>query len=112
MNVKELLEKANKVPNLVGVKYTSTDLERGSACLEVAGDGRVVFLGCDTMLLPAFAMGFDSVIGTTLNMMAPANLAIRDAVRRGDFDSALKSQKVLTSAVEAITKYGNPPPPK
>ncbi|KAL0270481.1 UNVERIFIED_CONTAM: hypothetical protein PYX00_007878 [Menopon gallinae] len=106
VDVKELFEKANRVPNLVGVKYTSTDLETGSACLAAAGDGRVIFLGCDTMLLPAFAMGFDSVIGTTLNMMAPVNLAIRDAVLRGDIESALKTQRILTSAVRSITKYG------
>lgn len=55
----------NEIPNFCGIKYTSGNLEEGSMCLS---PGRSVFLGCDTVLCGALALGFDSACMTSLNI--------------------------------------------
>lgn len=53
------------IPNFSGLKYTSADLAAGAECLY---PGRSVFLGADTVLCGALAMGFDSACMTSLNI--------------------------------------------
>lgn len=54
-----------RIPNFCGLKYTSGDLAQGVRCLRA---GRAVFLGADTVLSAALALGFDSACMTSLNV--------------------------------------------
>lgn len=102
-----MLEKADRVPTLVGLKFTNNDLGIGASCLTVGSGKFAVFLGSDTILAAAMALGFDSAIGTTLNMLAKQNIDIKTAMDAGDVKRASEAQKILTSAVKSISKHGS-----
>lgn len=92
-----------EIPNFVGLKYTSGDLEQGTACLK---PGRSVFLGADTILCAAVAIGFDSSIMTTLNFCPDLSLSIMKSVRENRLQEARQTQEVLTRRVQKILENG------
>lgn len=71
--MKELLERRKEVSTLAGIKFTDGNLIVGSACVTEALKESAVFLGSDTLLLPALIQGFDSAIGTTINVFPDLN---------------------------------------
>lgn len=92
-----------EIPNFVGLKYTSGDLEQGTACLK---PGRSVFLGADTILCAAAAIGFESSIMTTLNFCPELSLEIMKYVRENRLQEARQTQEVLTKRVQKILENG------
>lgn len=67
------MELASKeIKTFRGIKYTSGDLEKGLACLKYGQ----VFLGADTILVGALALGFDCAIMTSLNMHPEMSLVL------------------------------------
>lgn len=94
-----------QIENLRGMKFTSTNLEEGAACLTLEKTP-IVFLGADTIMAGAFQLGFDSVIATTLNMIPKPSINMMNHVRDGNSSMALKCQRKLTEAVDIITKNG------
>lgn len=104
VNMPRFLNLAEKeIPNFVGLKYTSGDLEQGSACLK---PGRSVFLGADTILCAAVAIGFDSSIMTTLNFCPELSLSIMKSMRENRLQEARQTQEVLTRRVQKILENG------
>lgn len=98
----DLAEKA--MPNFVGLKYTSGDLEVGAACLRPPN--RSVFLGSDTILCAALALGFDSSIMTTLSICPSLSVEIVAAMAAGRLAEAQQLQSELTKIVREILKNG------
>lgn len=98
----EMAEKA--VPNFVGLKYTSGDLDQGAACLK---PGRFVFLGADTILCGALALGFDSTIMTTLNICPEISIKIVELMEAGDVKAAQKEQAKLNERIKKILVRGD-----
>uniref|UniRef100_A0A182T0U9 N-acetylneuraminate lyase n=1 Tax=Anopheles maculatus TaxID=74869 RepID=A0A182T0U9_9DIPT len=99
------LDSAEKeISNFRGIKYTSGDLEQGSACLK---DGRIIFLGADTILCGAVAAGFDSFIMTTLNICPEIALEIITHVNRGDVKEAREKQRKLNALIGTILQDGD-----
>lgn len=98
----DLVEAA--VPNFVGLKYTSGDLEVGAACLK---SNRSVFLGSDTLLAPAQAVGFDSSIMTTLNICPELSLDIIRSVQNEQLTVAADYQRQLSRRVNEILLTGD-----
>ncbi|KAJ6638880.1 N-acetylneuraminate lyase A [Pseudolycoriella hygida] len=104
LNMPRFLGLAEKeIPNFVGLKYTSGDLEQGTACLK---PGRSVFLGADTILCAAVAIGFDSSIMTTLNFCPELSLEIMKHVRENRLQEARQLQEALTKRVQKILENG------
>lgn len=94
---------AKEIPNFVGIKYTSGDLEKGIACLK---HGQV-FLGSDTILCGALALGFDNAIMTSLNIVPEISINIVDLMNQGKVKEAREQQKLLNKFVEESLKKGN-----
>jgi dihydrodipicolinate synthase/N-acetylneuraminate lyase len=61
---------------------------------------------CVQVLAGAFALGFDSAIATSLNMLPGPSIKILAAIRNNDPSEALKEQKKLSKAINAITRNG------
>lgn len=104
-----LATSTNTVPTLVGIKFTSRDLVEGGACLKVDGGRYAVFLGADQLMTSACALGFDSMIATTLNFAPKFRQEILDAYRdpkKVDIDKAREAQAKLTKMVDIITEIG------
>nr|CAI5869694.1 unnamed protein product [Callosobruchus analis] len=104
---KFLNEIAGQVPTFQGIKYTSNDLDGGLAALKANKGNYAVFLGADTLMASAFAMGFDSVIATTLNIVPQYAVKIRDAIKSNKVEEARKLQLRLNEICAVITKNGN-----
>jgi N-acetylneuraminate lyase len=64
----EFLEKAKpRIPNLVGLKYSNSDLVQLQQCLQAGGGEFQLLFGCDEILLSAVALGVHGAIGSTYN---------------------------------------------
>lgn len=92
------------IENFCGIKYTSGDLEQGSACLK---EGRTIFLGADTILCGAVASGFDSFIMTTLNICPEVAIKIIDNMKRGAIEEARAEQCKLNQHIASVLKHGD-----
>lgn len=92
------------IPNFRGIKYTSGDLDQGSACLK---PGRIIFLGADVILCGAVAAGFDSFIMTTLNIFPELSEKIITCMGKGDIETARGTQRELNDEIAKILKDGD-----
>lgn len=54
----------------------------------------------------AFALGFDSVIATSLNMFPQYSLEIMKSVEDNKIETARKKQKELNDIIEIVTRNG------
>lgn len=82
-----------EIPNFGGIKFTSNDLHEGVACLK---PGRKIFLGSNTTLSGAFALGFDSAITVSLNVFPELGQTVYKAVQENRWNDAISAQKELT----------------
>jgi dihydrodipicolinate synthase/N-acetylneuraminate lyase len=101
-----MLQKASRVPTLRGLKFSHNDMDAALACFNVNPKINTVFVGFDTIVAPCMAVGFDSILGTTLNIFPGLNLAIKEAVKTGDVVKIQEAQRKLSKASKAISKHG------
>lgn len=114
VSITELLSEAyssKTVPRFSGVKFTHINLEDGASSVRVGGKeigpgAYSLFLGSDETLLGAFALGFDSAIGTSFNMLPHFGKTILSAAASNQFEEGQKAQWQLTKAIRAITRHG------
>lgn len=107
LSMVDFLEKgAPSIPNLAGLKFTSTNLMSLQECLK-AGDGRFnILFGCDEMLLAALALGVHGAVGSTYNYAAPLYQEILKAYAAGDLETARALQMKSVKLVEVLCEYG------
>lgn len=77
------------IPTFNGIKFTSSDLNEGVACLK---PGRKIFLGSNTIILGALVQGFDSSISTTSNLYPELVNEIFTAVQETRWKDAQAAQ--------------------
>lgn len=92
-----------KIPSFTGIKFTSGDLEKGIQCLK---HGQV-FLGSDTILTGALALGFTNAIMTSLNINPEISLKIISLMEQGRIEDAREQQNILNQFVEGALRTGN-----
>lgn len=98
------MELATKeIKTFAGIKYTSGDLEKGLPCLK---HGQV-FLGSDTILCGALALGFDNAICTSLNINPEISIKIVHFMEQGKVREAREQQNILNKFIEEALKKGN-----
>lgn len=107
LSMLELLRKADgHIPNLAGIKFTSTNLMSLQECLEFE-DGRFnILFGCDEMLLSALALGVPGAVGSTYNYCAPLYHKIIAAYQAGDASTAQALQMKSVKLVQVLVQYG------
>lgn len=97
----ELAEK--EIETFRGIKYTNGDMEEGVACL---APGRTVFLGGNTILTGALALGFDSAILTTLNVFPEYAVSIFENMRNNQWQEARAVQDKWNAHINQICPRG------
>lgn len=106
LNMQEFLSKASaRIPNLVGMKYTTPELHDFQACLEMENRRFEVMWGVDEMLLPALTTGAQAAIGSTYNIAAPLYRRIIDAFEAGDLNDARELQLQAVTIIGVLLKY-------
>jgi len=93
----------SKIVTFAGIKYTSGDLEKGLQCLK---HGQV-FLGSDTILCGALALGFSSAIMTSLNIYPDISVKILQFMNDGQVIKAREQQIALCDIIENILLEGD-----
>jgi dihydrodipicolinate synthase/N-acetylneuraminate lyase len=104
MGYDELLELLD-LDGVAGMKFTDSNLFLMRRLLN-ARPQMVVFSGFDEMLLPALQYGAAGGIGTWYNVVPGAFLAIFDAARRGDYETAWEWQRRVIKLTEFGWNYG------
>ncbi|XP_076173714.1 N-acetylneuraminate lyase isoform X2 [Ptiloglossa arizonensis] len=96
-----------QIPTFVGIKFTSSALDEGAQALHANNKKYAIFLGNDQLMSAATALGMDSCIATSINMLPEYALEILAEGRKGNSIKAREKQEQLSRAVIAISKYGN-----
>lgn len=107
LSMVEMLRKTDgQIPNLAGIKFTSTNFMSLQECLEFE-DGRFnILFGCDEMLLSALALGVPGAVGSTYNYCAPLYHKIIAAHASGDSEAAQSLQMKSVKLVQLLVQYG------
>jgi len=107
LSMLEFLKKADgPIPNLAGIKFTSTNFMSLQECLEFE-DGRFnILFGCDEMLLSALALGVPGAVGSTYNYCAPMYHKIIAAYEAGELEAARTLQMKSVKLVQVLLQYG------
>lgn len=103
LSMSSFMELATKeIKTFRGIKYTSGDLDKGLACLQYGQ----VFLGADTILCGALALGFECAIMTSLNMHPEMSLKVIEYMNAGKVVEARAEQKKLNEYISKALKDG------
>lgn len=96
---------SERIPNLVGLKYTDTKLFEFQQCCELNQRGFDVVWGCDEMLLGALATGAQAGIGSTYNIAAPLYHRIIDAFDNGQLEEARRLQALSIQMIGVLNRF-------
>jgi len=93
------------LPNVIGVKYTDTDLSKLSKLKNLHRD-KVFFSGVDDMLLPFAVSGSDGAIGSTYNIIGRKAKALYEAVQNSNMTKAQQLQSEMNEVIEQLETIG------
>lgn len=106
LDVVEFLQRGgDRIPNLVGLKYTDTKLFEFQECLELDGGRFDVVWGCDEMLLGALATGTRAAIGSTYNVASPLYGQVIAAFAAGDLSGARRLQSMSVKMIRTLNHF-------
>ena len=101
----DLLLRLADLPNVAGIKFTSTELPK-LAELRRARPDLATFFGFDEMYLSAASLGSDGGIGTTYNVLGKLFAALNAAVKLHDLELAQRLQTISQEYVEVLVRSG------
>jgi len=97
-----------EVENIIGLKYTDTNLEEFRK-IKAYDNGRIkAFMGYDAMFLSALIMGADGGIGSFYNIMPRGFAGVYDNYVSGNYESARELMWKIDRYIAIIKKYINP----
>jgi N-acetylneuraminate lyase len=103
----DYLERAKqRIPNLAGLKFTSSDLMQLQRCVRAADGALDVLCGFDEMLLPALTVGVNGAVGSTYNFAAPLYTRVMKAFAAGDIATARAEQLRSVALIEILNRHG------
>jgi N-acetylneuraminate lyase len=97
---------AEKIPNLAGIKYSSSDLIAYQQCLRFEEGRFDLPWGVDEILLAALTLGATGAVGSTYNFMAPLYHRILTAFTSGDLSTAQQEQYRAVEIIDLMIRYG------
>ncbi len=95
-----------RIPNLVGLKFTNPDLMAYQRCLRVAGGRFDIPWGVDEYLLAALACGAIGGVGSSYNFAAPVYHRLIRAFEVGDMETAREEQYRSVQLIELLGRFG------
>lgn len=101
-----LLKGAPKIPNLIGVKFTSNNFMEMLTCLNLSHGSFEILNGYDECLLCGLALGAEAAVGSTYNYMATTYQKMIHYFQVGDIDQARKMQLQSVNMVDIILRHG------
>jgi N-acetylneuraminate lyase len=101
-----LAQAADRIPNLAGIKFTSSNLMEYQLC-RAARDGAFdIPFGFDEMMLGALALGATGAVGSSFNFAAPIYNRLIAAFHRGDLVAAREEQMRSVRTIQKLAARG------
>jgi 4-hydroxy-tetrahydrodipicolinate synthase len=108
----ETVARLAEIPNIIGIKEATGDLQRGQQVLDICPDDFIVLSGDDPTAAEFMLMGAKGDISVTANV-APAEMAaLCAAARAGDAETARRLDSDLQALHNALFVEPNPIPVK
>jgi 4-hydroxy-tetrahydrodipicolinate synthase len=104
----ETVARLAEIPNILGVKDSSGDLQNTMECIRVVPERFSVLMGRDTMIFPAMLFGARGAVPATGNIAPRLLVDIYESFVRGDQAASLAAQRKLNPIRLALT-LGTPP---
>ncbi|MBU4174744.1 MAG: 4-hydroxy-tetrahydrodipicolinate synthase [Actinobacteria bacterium] len=104
--------KLSRIPNIVGIKDASGDINQTMNILGRAGDSFSVLSGEDHLLFSIACLGGHGGIMASAHVLPGEFLALYNAVREGNLDEARRLHYHLLPLVRVMFKEPNPAPAK
>jgi len=101
-----------KVPNIIGIKEATSDIERVATIRAGAGPDFLLLSGEDATTLEFLEAGGDGVISVTANVAPRQMAAMCRAAREGDFETAARIDGELAPLHRELFAEANPIPVK
>ena len=108
----ETVARLAEVPNIVGIKEATGDLERGKAVLDTCPEDFIVLSGDDPTAADFMLMGAKGDISVTANLVPAEMAALCTAAIAGDTETAKHLDTELQALHNAIFVEPNPIPVK
>lgn len=108
MTPETTLRLARELPNVIGVKEASGDIEQMQRILDRRPEGFLVLSGDDGMAIDLMRRGGDGVISVAANAFPERFMSCVGHAKAGDFDRADAEYAALDEAVQALFAEGNP----
>ncbi|XP_025833738.1 N-acetylneuraminate lyase-like [Agrilus planipennis] len=96
-----------EIDTFVGIIFSDNNLSEAVSALQVNENKFTVIIGSDEIMVGAFASGFNTLMGTTLNFLPKVAQTIHEAVKLGVIKEARESQLLLTNTIYAICRQGD-----
>jgi 4-hydroxy-tetrahydrodipicolinate synthase len=91
----DTLARLAQVPNIIGIKDSSGDLQNTNEFVRVVPEHFAVLQGRDTLIFPSLLCGAHGAIPASANVAPSLCVAIYEAFQRGDHQAALEAQRRL-----------------
>jgi N-acetylneuraminate lyase len=101
-----LAQAADRIPNLAGIKFTSSNLMEYQLC-RASHDGCFdIPFGFDEMMLGALALGATGAVGSSFNFAAPIYNRLIAAFQSGDLIAAREQQMRSVCTIQKLAARG------
>lgn len=101
-----LAQGKERIPSLVGLKFTNSDLVSYNECLHADGGQWDIPFGFDEIMLSALVLGARGAVGSSFNFAAPVYLRLMAAFQRGDLKAAREEQWNSVQIIKLLASYG------
>ena len=99
-------------PNIVAIKEATGNMAQMVELQALCGDKLDIYSGEDALTVPMMAMGAKGTISVLSNVVPAQSVAMTDACKAGDFETAAQWQCRLLPLINALFSEVNPIPAK
>ena len=108
----ETVERLSKVPNIIGIKEATGNLERVREIRQRCGEDFLIYSGDDATALDAILAGADGDVSVTANLVPAEMAAMCEAALAGDADKARQLNQAIGALHRDLFLESNPIPVK
>ncbi|EAD5705680.1 4-hydroxy-tetrahydrodipicolinate synthase [Listeria innocua] len=108
----ETIIRLAKLPNIIGVKESSGNLDNISKIIAETSDDFLVYSGDDSLTLPILAVGGDGVISVASHVVGNEMQEMMQAFESGDVKKAASIHRSLLPLMNGLFSVPNPAPTK
>lgn len=101
-----LIAAADKIPNLSGMKFNSSDMYEFQRCLRVNNGQFDIPFGVDEFLPAGLACGAIGAVGSTYNYAAPLYLRLIDSFNQGNHQDVAACMDKVIAIIRVLVQYG------